>query len=60
MTGRDRAIAFLATIQEDSPEQDSLLWYENATHEERLAAFIRLEIAWRVVSKNLIMQEIVL
>lgn len=38
-----RACEFLGSITEGSPEQESLLWFENAQHEVRLAAFIKLD-----------------
>ena len=42
-SNRQRAIDFLETIKEGSREDDARIWFENATHEERLAAFIRLD-----------------
>lgn len=39
-----RAREFLDSIVEGSPEQDSMLWFENEPHEVRLAAFIKLDV----------------
>ena len=39
-----RAVDYLDSIAEDSPEQDSLIWFENATPETRAAAFVKLEM----------------
>lgn len=39
-----RAREFLDSIAEGSPEQDSMLWFENEPHEVRLAAFIKLDV----------------
>lgn len=38
-----RAKAFLDSIEEDSSEDLSRIWFENAPYEVRLAAFIQLE-----------------
>lgn len=39
-----RAREFLDSIVEGSPEQDSMLWFENAPYVVRLAAFIKLDV----------------
>lgn len=39
----ERARQFLDAITEGSPEQDSLLWYENAPPDVRKAAFIKVD-----------------
>lgn len=40
-----RAAEFLNSIQDGSPEDDSRIWFDNATPEQRLAAFIKLDVA---------------
>lgn len=38
-----RAKAFLESIEDDTPEDLSRIWFENALYEVRLAAFVQLE-----------------
>ena len=40
-----RAREFLDSIVEGSPEQNSMLWFENAPYVVRLVAFIKLDVS---------------
>ena len=47
MTPIERAKSYLATIQDNSPEDDDRIWFENASYEVKLAAYIILNTMHR-------------